>query len=290
MRENTLLLVSLCNVGEEKPSSLLLVDPTTWAVTPLNIASGSGATGLCAIGDELLVAYQSAESSVAVLDARTLRVRSEAPLLGARDVHSVVGWEDGIAVASSGTDEVLWYRYDGNRFSDRTVLWTAGASRTDTVHINGLAAHGDSLICCGFGPRRSAADLWSESQAGFVYDIVNEQVLLDGLGHPHSVAFLGDELVLCESSRKRFRSIDRLIAELHGYTRGIAPLDSTRVVVGTSCGRVRSRSSDRILNPADAGFAAGDCALHVVDLGGAVQEMVSLADYGREIYDVLRLS
>jgi hypothetical protein len=284
-----LLLVSLCNVGEQTPSSLLLVDVLSWEVTPLAVAAGAGATGLCKIGDEILVAYQTAESAVAVLDARTLQVLREVPVPGARDVHSLVAWKDGVAVASSGTDEVLWYRYDGSVFVDRTVLWAAGAARRDTVHVNGLTTHGDALICCAFGARRSEGDLWSESQNGFVYDVVNERVVLDGLGHPHSVASLGDELFLCESSRKRFRSVDRPIAELHGYTRGVAWVDGGRVVVGTSRGRVRSRSSNQLLNPADDGIAAGDCALHVVGLDGAVHEMVSLAGYGREIYDVLRL-
>ena len=242
------------------------------------------------ISDEILVAYQIAEASVAVLDARTLQVRSEVPLPGALDVHSLVAWGDGVAVASSGTDEVLWYRYDGTGFSDRTVLWAAGASGRDTVHVNGLTAHGGALICCGFGARSSMTDLWSESQGGFVYDVVNERVLLDGLGHPHSVAYFGDELFLCESAHKRFRSLGRPIAELDGYTRGVAPVDSARVVVGTSRGRIRSRSSRLLLNPADDGIGAGDCALHVVDLEGNVHQSVSLADYGHEIYDVLRLN
>jgi len=252
--EKPLLLVSLCNVGEQTPSSLLSVDVLTWEVTPLTVAAGAGATGLCRIGDEILVAYQTAESTVAVLDARTLQVCRKVPLPGAHDVHSLVAWENGVAVASSGTDEVLWYRYDGIAFVDRTVLWSAGAARRDTVHVNGLTTHGDALICCAFGARRSEDDLWSESQVGFVYDVVNERVLLDGLGHPHSVASLGDELFLCESSRKRFRSVDGPIAELHGYTRGVAAVDGARVVVGTSRGRVRSRSSHQLLNPADDGI------------------------------------
>ncbi len=285
-----MLLVSLCNVGAETPSSLLVIDPRTWDITPLAGASGVGATGLCRIGDEILVAWQTAEASVAVLDARTLQARGEAPLPGARDVHSLVAWEDGVAVASSGTDEVLWYRYDGDRFVDRTVLWAAGAARKDTVHVNGLTARGGALVCCGFGPRRSDDDLWSESQGGFVYDVVNRRFLLDGLGHPHSVAFFGDELFLCESSRRRFRAIDRPVVDLDGYTRGVASLGRGLAVVGTSRGRARSRSSDRLLNPGDDGVAVGDCALQVVGLDGTVHHVVPLADYGREIYDVLRLN
>ncbi len=285
-----MLLVSLCNVGEQAPSSLLLVDPRGWEITPLAVAAGSGATGLCRIGLEIIVAYQSAEASVAVLDPRTLQVRNEAPLPGARDAHSLVAWQDGVAVASTGTDEVLWYRYDGNRFVDRTVLWSAGAACEDTVHVNGLAAHRDTLIFCAFGPGWSETDQWSETRDGFVYDVVNQRVLLDGLWHPHSLAFLGDVLFLCESARKRLRVIDHSIAELDGYTRGVASLDPARMVVGTSRGRVRSRSSERLLSPDADGFDVGACALNVVDLDGAVHDTVSLADYGREIYDVLRLN
>ncbi len=267
-----------------------MVDARSWEVTPLAGTAGRmGATGLCRIGDEILAAFQSAEPVVAVLDARTLQVRGESVLPGALDVHSIAAWGDGIAVASSGTDEVLGYRYRDGRFSDRTVLWAATGAGKDTVHVNGLTARGDRLVCCAFGPRRSESDLWSEAERGCVYDVAGGRVLLEGLGHPHSVTFFGDELLLCESSCRSFRSSERAIATLDGYTRGVARLGEASAVVGTSRGRVRSRSTARLLNPADDGIDSGECALHVVDHGGTVHRTVSLEAYGREVYDVLRL-
>jgi hypothetical protein len=281
----------LCNVGDEQAPSLLAIDARTWEITPVAGTAGrNGATGLCAIGGEILVAFQSAEPVVAVLDARTLRVRSESVLPGALDVHSIAGWGEGLAVASSGTDEVLWYRYRDGRFSDRTVLWAATPAGKDTVHVNGLAADGERLVCCAFGPRRSERDLWSGSERGYVYDIVRGRVLVAGLRHPHSVTFFGDELLLCESARRSFRSAARRIVELDGYTRGVARLSETSALIGTSRGRVRSRSTDRLLNPSDRGTDAGECALHAVDLDGAVVRTLPLGAYGREVYDVLPLS
>ena len=284
-----MLLVSLCNVETSASPSLLLVDPASWAITPLEAAAGVGATGICRVGDEIFVACQTADATVAVLDAGTLRSNGEARLPGAHDAHSIAAWNGGVAIASTGTDEVLWYRYDGEAFVDRTVLWAHGAARADTVHANGLTAHGEALVCCAFGPRPSETDLWSESQGGFVYDIVNERTLLGGLAHPHSVAFLDDELMVCESSHRCFRSAERPLVELDGYTRGVAFLDDERVVIGTSVARTTSRSGNRLLNPGAEGSDAGSCALHVAGLDGTVRATVSCADYGREIYDVFRL-
>ncbi|HEX3464609.1 MAG TPA: DUF4915 domain-containing protein, partial [Candidatus Elarobacter sp.] len=283
------VLISLCNVGHGAPS-LLVLDTASRTITPLAISSGCGATGLCVLGEEIVVAYQRQEACVGMLDARTLRLRFEAPLAGARDVHSVTAWNGGLAVASTGTDEVLWYRYDGTAFTDRTVLWSGGTGEGDLLHVNAVAVHDGTLLCCAFGPRRSQSDLWSDARGGFVYDVVNRRVVLDDLGHPHTLISLGGELYLCESSRRLFRSIDRSIAALNGYTRGVAPLGGARLLVGTSVGRVTSRSTGRILNPADRGLDAGTCALHEVGLDGSVGETISLSGYGREIYDIVPLS
>lgn len=283
------VLVSLCNVEKERPS-LVVLDTASGAVTPLAVTCGSGATGLCVIGEDIIAACQTPEASVTVLDARTLEVRAEAPLSGARDVHSLVPWDGGVAVASSGTDEVVWYRYDGSGFTDRTVLWSGGAGDGDTLHVNALAVHGDTLLACAFGPRRSNSDLWSAARGGFVFDVTDRSVVIDDLGHPHSLVSLGDELYLCESSRRLFRSLSGPIATLDGYTRGAAPFGHARMLVGTSVGRVKSRSSGRLLNPADGGRRAGTCAVHDVGLDGSVRATISLAGYGAEIYDLLPLS
>lgn len=285
----TRVLISLCNVGDGAPS-LLVLDMASRAITPLAIRSGSGATGLCALGEEIVVAYQRQEVCVGVLDARTLQLRRETPLPGAEDVHSLAAWNGGLAVASTGTDEVLWYRYDGTAFADRIVLWSGGNGEVDVLHVNAVAVHDRTLLCSAFGQRKSQSDLWSDAEGGFVYDVVNRRVVLDDLAHPHTLISLGDELYLCESSRQLFRSIRRPIATLNGYTRGVAPLDDARVLVGTSVGRVTSRSTGRILNPAHDGLDAGTCAIHVVGLDGSVGETISLADYSREIYDIVRLS
>ena len=279
----------MCTSETETQPALLAVDPVSWAITPLTVRNGAGATGICRLGDDVFVANQTAEPSVAVLDARTLRARGEAHLGGARDVHSLAPWDGGIAVASTGTDEVLWYRYDGGEFVDRTVLWAAGPSQTDTMHVNGVASHGDRLVCCGFGPGFAEIDIWSQRQNGFLYDITAGRYVLQSLARPHTVAFLGDELFLCESGIRTFRSAGRWIATLDGFTRGVAFLDHGRAVVATSRARVRSRSTGR-LNLRDEREPPNTCALHVVDLDGAVHATVPLEEHGREIYDLSRLS
>ena len=285
-----LLLVSFCNTETATHPTLLAVDPVSWAITPLPRTVGAGATGICRIGDDVFVASDMPDATVSVLDARTMRVRNEAPMAGAQDLHSLVPWKGGVAAASTGTDEVLWYRYDGKRFSGRTVLWAGGPDRTDTVHINGLAVHGERLVCCAFGAGFRDFDVWSDSQDGFVYDIVNARFVLRGLARPHTVTFLDGRLFLCESSLRNVRSADAPIVRLAGYTRGIAALPGGRIVVASSRVRIRSRSTGVYVDPETMGRFPGSCALHTVDVDGAVHETVSLAAHGGEVYDVFRLN
>jgi hypothetical protein len=285
-----LLLVSSCNPKTDAHRMLLAVDPVSWAITPLTAKIGVGATGICTIGDDVFVAAQSPEGTIVVLDMRTLRVRNETRLPDAYDVHSVAAWEGGLAVASTGSDEVLWYRYDGDRFVDRTVLWAAtGSARSDTVHVNGLAAHDDRLVCCAFGPGFRGFGPWDESQNGFVYDIADQRFVLDGLDRPHTVTFIGDELFLCESARSNFRSAEREIVILDGYTRGVAALGDGRVAIASSGARTRSRSTGVLLDQPGAAQQTDNAALTAVDLDGGVHERVFFGDDNAEIYDIVRI-
>jgi len=287
--KNPVLLVSLCNPDTAGQPTLLIVDPISWSVAPVERSAGFAATGICRIRDDVLIAGQTAKATVAIFDARSFQLRALIEMPGARDLHSLVPWEGGLAAVSTGTDELLWYGYDNNQLSSRTVLWAAGPSRSDTVHLNGLATHHGRLVCSAFGPRFRDFDVWSESQDGFVYDVTRERFVLRGLARPHTITFIGDELFICESSRRNFRSAQRSIVNLDGYTRGVSPLDDGRVVVATSQSRVRSRSTGRQLDPPPNGQDDGSCALHVIDFDGVLQKTIPLGHYGREIYDVFLL-
>jgi hypothetical protein len=265
----------------------LRLDLDTEALDAVAVTSTHGATGMCRMGEEIFVVPQMPDGHVAVFDLQTLEQTHSAPLEGARDVHSIVPGAGGIAVASTGTDEVLWYWYDDGVFIGRTVLWAAGDERRDVHHVNGLTVWGDRLLCCGFGERRSPDDLWSASRGGFVRDVTSGDVLATSLLHPHSPALWNGRLILCESSVQTVRTTDAAIVRLPGYTRGFAALDADTALVGTSVGRTASRSMGRLLSPSDAGSDAGICALHVIDASGGVLRTIELTRFGREVYDVL---
>jgi hypothetical protein len=101
--------------------------------------------------------------------------------------------------------------------------------------------------------------------------------------------FIGERIFVCESSRRNFRSVDTPIATLTGYTRGAVALDDGRVVVGCSIARERSRSTGALVEPQTESRYTGSCDLHVIDLAGTAHARISLASYGREVYDVFRL-
>jgi hypothetical protein len=292
----TRLLVSLCNFAVDGETSLVVVTLPEGSIRPLTeFSKGVGTTGICRFGPSILVAYQLQAGRIAVLDPKNLSIISELDLTDCADPHSIAAFREGIAVASTGSDEILYYPFDGSTIGRAERLFAYGDERTDNHHLNGIAAAGEHLVWCGFGAREQSQTSpsglrWGNARSGFLQELGRPESTASGLAHPHTVRIFDGTTYLCESSLGSLRTTERTVAVLDGYTRGIEFIGAGRVVVGTSVGRRKSRSTGRILNPLDEGVDAGTCALHVVDIESAETiQTISLDHYAREIYDIFAL-
>lgn len=293
---STRVLVSLCNFVSADKTSLLAIDLNDGRIDPVaGLRLGVGTTGICRYGRWILVAYQLKEGLLAVLDASTLAFVDEIELPGCSDPHSITPFDDGIAVVSTGSDEILHYQLHGRVFGKARRVFAYGDERADRHHLNGIAATADGLVWSGFGARdadRPPTDglAWTAARSGFLQVFGQTKPLREKLIHPHTVRLFEGKTYFCESSIGSFRSLERTVAVLDGYTRGIDFIDSERAAVGTSVGRRKSRSTGRILNPLEDGIDTGTCAVHIVNIASQETERVyPVEPYAREIYDILAL-
>jgi hypothetical protein len=210
------------------------------------------------------------------------------PLDGILDAHSILVRRGYLYVVSTGTDEVIRYRLKNDLPTDREVAWRASSASSDTHHLNSIAEFRGSLVVSGFGPKAGA--LWSSATDGYIWDIEHDMPVLRDIHHPHSVACRGDQLLFCESSSSRLCSLSGTVAQLQGYTRGVAWLSDRLVCVASSVGRKISKSTGLIANTADPGEPIGHCQLVVVDVvTGEARKTIDLSSFGDEIYDLLSL-
>jgi len=229
------------------------------------------------------------KSSLVVVNGSTLEVLAATELETVIDAHALAVSEDGaVYVASTGTDEIVRLDLDDLRVVSETVVWrppTAGP-REDLHHVNSIVEVDGMLVAAGFGPKDG--DLWTTARNGFIWNITREEPITEGIYHPHSVTAIGGTLAWCASATRTVEFLDgRRSESLDGYVRGLCSSDSA-VFVGTSKGRLISRSEGTFTALGQTGAEAGSC--QVVRLDAETLDVTGTAEVGggfSEVFDVV---
>ena len=300
----THVLVSFCNVTPGSPV-LATVDLAMHRVAvlevPERLSGFGGVTGLAVSGAHLYALTSRSRavgragreppgpSVLLIFDRRDLRLLTEYVCTEVFDGHSICPGEGGLYVVSTGTDAVVHLEMESGAIQSERVHWRPlpDAPRADLHHLNGISRWRGHLVVSGFGRRDGAA--WSSAWDGFLMDVVTGEKLVSGVGHPHSVADIGGELAYCQSAAMRVTSVGGAREQrLPGYARGLCRIGDM-ILAGTSCGRRVSKSTGLLTNLGDAGDAKdGRCAIAQLDAATlAIQHVIDLEPYGREIYDLL---
>jgi len=288
------VLISFCNLGAASESGLLLCDPSRSTTRWLDLGlptSVTGCTGIArARGCVLTMVECGDEVCVAILDADELRPLSHQRITRVRSPHSLCATDDTVLIVSTGTDEVVAYRWEPGGLTFQGVVWTPSRAGTDTHHLNSIVYRdSDHIWVTAFGPK--ASDLWQSASDGYICNIVDGSVLKTGINQPHSVCAFGRTMYYCESGTQGVTRLDGArTCRANGYTRGLSVLDEHRAIFGTSVGRAQSKSTGIMCNPADPGTPAGGCALHEWDVQTGVVTSTDMSEFGPEIYDVIRLT
>lgn len=298
------ILISIMNMaGKTRPSTLLLFDPESIDAKWIPVGSdGPFASGIGIWVDDdrvfhTWVADDGRFSSwLTVFDRDTFAIRHMQPLPDITDGHSIVRIGDDLVIASTGTDEIVSYRLEGDRAVDPKVVWTPTGSGSDTHHVNSLLYLDGQLFCSAFGPRESAQYTWASALNGYAYNVTTGEKIVEGLHQPHTLAFPDGQFWWCQSPAGKISNQGGTVAWLAGYSRGLAFDTDGTWYSGTSLGRRRSRARASAKAGSDAAFhnlhdkdrrmITGRCAVIRFGADEARTEF-SLAQWADEIYDVV---
>jgi hypothetical protein len=254
------------------------------------LASGSGIYVDDRYVYHIVVANSDFSTHLTILDRQSLQVVHVHKLPEVDDGHSLVRFGGELIVVSTGTDQILAYPIQDLQIGDPRVVWAPTSSGTDTHHVNSLAIADGELFCSAFGPRED--DSWFSARNGYIRNVSNGTVLLDGLRQPHSATWHGGRLFFCNSLEGSVNISDNVVAYLYGYSRGLTFGHDGTMYTGTSLSRrPREATDDTAIfgNPSDEGDLHGQCALIQMTESGANRLEIAMAPFGNEIYDIVVL-
>lgn len=298
-------LVSFCNSGGSAKLAVVserqIEQEVVLTKEALGLTAIFGATGIAALSGHYFVALQAPQPTVVELDSDFNRVASflVAPLA---DLHGLTACEDGLAIASSGTNQIAFWK-PGKPLQ---IFWQDGGPLCNRLHINDLAATPSGLLACMHGERlpdqmrngrivpisNQIHDRWRPS-----FD--NKKALVSGLREPHSISLLDDALYTLESATGdllecRTGFSPRRITSIVGYPRGLVA-DADGFVIGCSGYRDISRGmvgdqrrvplvkDESVIHPLSGS------AVFFLNRDGSRRSMVTTSSCGHEIYQILPL-
>jgi uncharacterized protein (TIGR03032 family) len=297
-----LYLLSLCNQTASPQHSLAVVDLRTGDMAwielenlPSDVLAGiEGICGACRVSDgEIVACTQSvARPSLLLVDIYSKWVKSYRTLEGVRDAHSLAHDGSCIYVVSTGTNEIYRIGFEGGEFQGEELHWRfPGVGREeDEVHLNGIAMDGQRLVASCFG-KRSEDEGWGKRGQIFYTD--SNEVILSGLGQPHTPLISEGMLAIAESGAGRVHVLRRekggrwepwQVFDVGEYTRGL-DIRGGLLYVGVSSTRKVSRSKKVVVAGRKDHLAT---RVAVLDMRtGKEEAQYELALLGRELYDML---
>lgn len=291
-------LVSFCNQVSSPFHSLCAVGDTgevLWIDLSLIEAyagSFAGISGICIIDDLAVIATQGEKPVLALLDIRTTKLIACSQLCKCKDTHSLVFHAGYIYAVSTGTNEIYRIPFWDRNLGEEELYWRYPDVQydRDEIHLNGLTLDGERLIASCFG-ERDQANSWSSNGRLFYLD--TGESIKDGLLHPHTPLIVDDFLFIAESAAYKVYVYKRLsqdgwaldkVAQLHGYTRGLA-YKKGELLVGISASRKMSRSKKTVSN--NLGPSDSSSLVRVDVATGTTTLKMCLQNYGREVYDIV---
>ncbi len=176
---------------------------------------------------------------------------------------------------------------------DRSICSpVACRNTTSSHHINSIAIHKGDIYISAFGPQKGK--LKSTATNGYVYNITKGTKILNGIYHPHSLIVSDHGVFYCESARRKIKNHQTDVIILNsGYTRGLC-VENGHIIVGSSTGRRKSRSTHIVNNIADPGLLEPVCKVSIFQHSKETETYELVKEYDflphrTEIYDIMVL-
>jgi hypothetical protein len=279
-----ILVATICNtIGDACSHALWVSDGTREYVADLSMHTrgAAGLTGVAYRDERLYVAVQAAETRILTLDL-ALNVVATVEDDRFRDLHSLRISGAGLYVASPGNGLVL--RRD---LTTGVTEIVADYGRSAWV-ADAYVTSDDIWICC-----HNLSFIAPGALGGGIYSVGRGQVLLDGLGKPHTVLEYRDGFVVLDSLNAEVVFFDlagtRRVTRLEGFLRGAAVTESGKLLVAGGPHRLVSRKTPGDVIEQGLREAAAN-RLKIFELTGETPTGVHVPEMpGFEIYDLLIL-
>lgn len=295
----TNLMVSFCNVF---PPGLALgiydfdADRFKWIELASIGENWVGVDGICRRTDGYWVLAQAAWGGVSALAFVNLELNLSRsyPLVQAGDAHSLIAYRDGFLITDTHHDRLVFAQIvDEGRAVAETEYWRYGVAGTglDTVHLNGVIELDGDIYVSVFGPKPPEG--WLTATRGQIINISRDEIVCEGLNHPHTLVNVDGTLYWLESRRglvHRFSKASghQVVLQLQGYLRGLA-YDNEYLYVGASARRRRSRSTGANI-PASENPDDVHSWIYRIRRNDLRIERRPLTRWGAEIYDLAPVS
>jgi len=292
------IIVTFCNAKGSKENMVLINLEDSSQKWPESISPNKGVTGITQNDKYIFALYQNQVNGIIIFDKKTLTAINEQELPDVKDPHSIViNAKNEVSLVSTGTDSVISYTFDSKKktLSDQKVIWKPEGTKgdADTHHLNSLYQQGGKLFVSGFGLK--SGDLWRTAGNGYIHNITDDTREIDPIYHPHS-AIYREGIYYIESSTRKVKKGDKDIYTIkEGYTRGLfVSEDEKIIVVGSSSGRKRSKSTKLVNNFADPGLIEPACNVIILKKMSLLPmykktETINFYPKKNEIYDIISL-
>ena len=294
------ILISFCNLPIPKKNALVLLElfeansfnHIQSQITinfPPKIKSATGITR----GSGLIYVLFTREDKtyIAILDEGDFHFLKYQELPEVSDPHSILYLDSEIFIVSTGTDEVIMYHLTReNELINSRVFWKASDSKSDTHHVNSIILSNGDIIISAFGEKKDKG--WPSAQNGYIYNTTKNEIIKQGIYHPHTLTARNGRIYYCESKRNKFRSVGMsdYLFKFESYTRGVAWLSDTLVCVANS-NRGKNTLFRRILTKmTNRDFIRGASTLYLLDImQRKLLNVIDLSMNGPEVYDILAI-
>ena len=118
------------------------------------------------------------------------------------DCHDILIEKDKVIFVSTSTNQILYYDFLGKLIKSKKIK-----GKGDAWHLNCLIKNGDKYYVSAFGEFEEHRQ-WNKEgcrEKGFLYDLNNDEIYVNGLSGPHTPRFVDEKLIICNSHENSVR-------------------------------------------------------------------------------------
>ena len=170
--------------------------------------------------------------------------------------------------------------------SNESIVYRGPCYIDDHTHNNSIFKHKGNIYATMF---RAEPHMQGTDGNGVMFDLISGKPIINNIDHPHT-AFVDSKGNFCVCSSTHFTFIvkDKFIAELDGYTRGIYEDQKEKGYwIGVSAYRKYNAKLSRWIEKYRGDQPLKGARIQFVSYEGKIGRTIDLAQYGKEIFDLL---